>query len=84
MLLQPNSYCKHREAVWTVHRLVAAAHTAGVLVLCGLQQQWQLAGVAAAGVAATGFWSVQQDVAGVLRRRALAMLVESLGFKVCC
>jgi hypothetical protein len=83
MLLQPHSYCKHREAVWAVHRVVAAAHTAGVLALCGLQQQWQFAG-AAAGVAATGLWSVQRDVAGMLRRRALAMLVESLGFKVCC
>jgi hypothetical protein len=87
MLLQPHSYCQHREAVWAAHRIVAAAHTAAVLVLFGLQQRWQLAGtaagVAAAGVAAQGLLRTQRDVAGMLRRRALAMLVESLGFKVC-
>ncbi|KAF6264975.1 hypothetical protein COO60DRAFT_1186230 [Scenedesmus sp. NREL 46B-D3] len=86
MLLQPHSYYSRRETVWAVHRVVAAAHTAAVLVLWVAQQQWQLeraaAGLVAAGVAAQALLSLQQDVAGVLRRRALAMLVESLGYKV--
>jgi hypothetical protein len=79
LMLQPHSYGMQREAVWAVHRVLAAVQTAGVLVLCMLQQQWQVAG-AAAGVAAAGV--AAQSVAGMLRRRALAMLVESLGFKV--
>jgi hypothetical protein len=83
MLLQPISYCKHREAVWAVHRALAALQTAGVLVLCVLQQQWLLASTAA-GVAAHSLLGMRQNVAGMLRRRALGMLVESLGFKVRC
>uniref|UniRef100_A0A383VJ83 Guanylate cyclase domain-containing protein n=1 Tax=Tetradesmus obliquus TaxID=3088 RepID=A0A383VJ83_TETOB len=86
MLLQPRSYCRRREAVWAVHRVLAAAHTAGVIGLVMLQQRWQLpgaaAGMAAAGAAAEGLLRMQQSAAGMLRRRALAMLVESLGFKV--
>lgn len=85
MLLQPRSYCRRRGAVWAVHRVLAAAHTAGVIGLVMLQQRWQLpgaaAGMAAAG-AAEGLLRMQQSAAGMLRRRALAMLVESLGFKV--
>ncbi|WIA11522.1 hypothetical protein OEZ85_011633 [Tetradesmus obliquus] len=64
----------------------AAAARKGVIGLVMLQQRWQLpgaaAGMAAAGAAAEGLLRMQQSAAGMLRRRALAMLVESLGFKV--
>lgn len=87
-LLQPTSYHKRRESLWVVHRVLAAMHIAGLLLYCMLQQQHAAGAVgaagaaAAAGVTAQGLVSAQQTAAGMLRRGAVMMLVDNLGFKV--
>jgi hypothetical protein len=79
-LWQPDSYRRWREPLWVVHRVLSSLNLIGSLLSCTLErQQLLLQGVP--GNAAR-LAMVDQRLEALLRKEALAMLADSVGFKV--
>eukprot|EP00775_Hariotina_reticulata_P006217 gene6217-6453_t len=79
-LWQPNSYCRWREPLWVVHRVLSSLNLIGSLLSCTLERQQLLLQPASSNAARLAM--VDQRLEALLRKEALAMLADSVGFKV--
>ncbi|KAF8070908.1 Ighmbp2 [Scenedesmus sp. PABB004] len=72
----PASYAAGRERLWLAHRAASGLNVACALLWCMLAQR------GAPGAGAAGLLAARGSVAGLLRRQALVMTADALGFKV--